>query len=77
MHGGWVAVILEEKFVHQRGNFRKTAGRRGIIEINVSFFIHKSTLLSVMQESSTLPAIVKNRQALNRYIEDHQSSSKR
>ena len=49
VHGGRIAVILEKELIHQSCHFRKAPGRRGIIEVDISFFIHKSVLVSVAQ----------------------------
>ena len=40
MHAGRIPVILQKNFVHQRGDFGKAPCRRGIIKIDVSFFVH-------------------------------------
>ena len=53
VHGRRIAVILQKKFIHQRGGFRKAPGRRGIVEIDVSFFNHKSVLVSITSQSSS------------------------
>ena len=42
VHAGRISVVLQINLAHQRGDLRKAPGRRGVIEIDVFFYTHKS-----------------------------------